>query len=292
MLIMAGTRQASAQLTSFQAMYFQNQYLANPAMAGMDKGLNLSTGYQREWTTIAGGPRLQNFTIDYNSGNRVGLGFIVNADQSGLIDRTRIMGTYAYHLPLSDNSKLNFGVSFGINDSYIDYGKLQGDPGDVSVQLFNQRRVYVDGDLGIAYTSNGFNVQVAMPNLGSIIFNKQVDNLDVDRSTFYTAASYLIPLSTNSGSFTLEPKVAFRGIKGFQSIVDAGANLVMTDYNFSVLGMYHSNESATIGVGFELKPVALVLSYTNNTGPLRSYANNTFEVGIKYAIVNIGKQLQ
>jgi hypothetical protein len=70
------------------------------------------------------------------------------------------------------------------------------------------------------------------------------------------------------------------------------ANLVMADYNFSVLGIYHSNQSATIGVGFELKPVALVLSYTNNTGPLRSYANNTFEVGIKYAIVNIGKQFQ
>jgi len=287
-LVIGGPKQASAQLTGLQAMYFQNQYLANPAMAGLDKGLNLNLGYQRQWTNIPGDPKLQNLTGDYNSGNKVGLGFIVNNDQSGLIYQTRIMGTYAYHLPLSDGSKLNFGLSFGVNDSYINNSQIQGDQGDLSVQLFNQRRIYMDGDLGIAYTSSGLNVQAALPNLGSIFFNTQGTNLDVDRATFYTAASYVISVSYFN-DITIEPKVAFRGIKGFQNILDAGANLVMAEYNLNVSGIYHTNQSATVGVGLNLKPVGILLSYTNNTGQLRSYANNTFEFGIKYAITSFNK---
>ena len=260
LLVIAGTRQASAQLTGLEAMYFQDQYLANPAMAGLEKGLNLNMGYQSQWTTIPGGPKLEDFTGDYNSGNRVGLGFIINSDQSGLIDLTRIVGTYAYHLPLSETSKLNFGVSFGLNDSYIDYSKVQGDQGDVSVQLFNERRIYMDGDLGIAYTSKGLNIQAALPNLGSVLFNTQNENLDADRSTFYTAASYIITVSNYSTDFTVEPKVAFRGISGFQNIMDVGANFAMAEYNFNVSGIYHTNQSATVGVGFDLKPVGFLFS--------------------------------
>lgn len=284
-LVIGGTRQASAQLTGLQAMYFQNQYLANPAMAGLDNGFNLNLGYQRQLTSIPGGPKLQDLTGDYNSGNKVGLGFIINNDQSGLISRTRGVGTYAYHLPLSNGSKLSLGLSFGVNDSYLNNSQIQGDQGDLSVQLFNQRRIYMDGDLGIAYTSIGFNLQAALPNLGSVFFNTQGTNLDVDRSTFYAAASYIIPVSYFN-DITVEPKVAFRGIKGFQSILDAGANLVMTEYNLSASGIYHTNKSATIGVGLHLKPVSILLSYTNNTAQLTSYANNTFEFGIKYTLLN------
>ena len=152
-------QKVQAQLSGMQTMYYQNQYLANPAMAGMEQGLNINLGYQQQWASVPGSPRIQNFTADYNPGNNVGLGLNVNSDNAGLINRTRVMGTYAYHLPLSDkDNRLNFGLSLGINDTYIDYTKVNGDQGDVSVQDFNQRSVYVDGDFGISYTSQKFTV--------------------------------------------------------------------------------------------------------------------------------------
>jgi type IX secretion system PorP/SprF family membrane protein len=280
------TKQASAQLTGLQSIYFGNEYLANPAMAGLNKGLNLNLGYQQQWTTISGSPKLQDFTADYNAGNRVGLGFIINNDQSGLISRTRIMGTYAYHLPVSETGKLNFGLSAGVNDTYIDYNRIVGDQSDVSVKLFNGRSVYVDGDLGISYTDKNLNIQASIPNLGSVLFNTAGTNLDVDRATFFTAVSYQMPLSTLNNDFTLAPKLVFRGIKGFQSIIDAGFNLMMNNYGFNVWSMYHTNKSFTSGVGVDLKPIGFLFSYTNNTGSLSAYANNTFELGIKYVLFN------
>jgi len=282
------TQKANAQLSGMQTMYYQNQYLANPAMAGLEQGLNLNLGYQQQWTSVPGGPKLQNFTADYNSGNRVGLGLNVNSDVAGLINRTRVMGTYAYHLPLNDkDDKLSFGLSLGINNTYIDYTKVNGDQGDASVQNYNQRNVYVDGDFGISYTSEKLNVQAAIPNLKSVFFNDDANsNLEVDRATFFSAVSYKAHLDNGISNITLEPKVAFRGVKGFDNILDAGAMLTMNDYKLNFSGMYHTNKSFTVAFGVGLENMSLVGAYTNNTGPLSVYANNTFEFGIKLKMFN------
>jgi type IX secretion system PorP/SprF family membrane protein len=285
-LMVTASNKANAQLTGLQSLYFDNQYLGNPAMAGIDKGLKVNLGYQAQWTTIPGSPKLQDGSVDFNAGDNVGLGVLVNADQTGLISRTRAMGTFAYHLPISETGKLHFGVSFGLNDTYIDYSKINGDQGDVSVSLFNQRRVYLDGDLGVAYTDGHWNLQASIPNLGSVVFNTQGTNLDVDRATFFSAASYKIDLGGSDGT-SIEPKAVYRGISGFSNILDAGANFAMPSYHFNVFAMYHTNQSATAGAGFDIENVRLLFSYTNNTGPLRSYANNTFEFGLR---VNIHKQ--
>ncbi|MBW4888968.1 PorP/SprF family type IX secretion system membrane protein [Mucilaginibacter sp. HMF5004] len=288
MVLILGIQQASAQLTGMQTMYYQNQYLANPAMAGMEQGLNINLGYQQQWTSVPGGPKLQNFTADYNSGNNVGLGLNVSGDNAGLINRTRVMGTYAYHLPLSDkDDKLSFGLSLGINDTYIDYTKVNGDQGDVAVQNFNQRSIYVDGDFGISYTGRKFTAQAALPNMKTLFFsNDNNNNLEVDRATFFTALSYKIHADNGISNYTLEPKIAYRGVKGFDNILDAGAQMTMNDYNINFGGMYHTNKSFTITFGVNLAAMDIMAAYSNNTGPLSVYANNTFEFGIKLKMFN------
>ena len=290
LLMVLGSQKASAQLTGLESVYFDNQYLANPAMAGIENGLNLNLGYQAQWTSLPGSPKLGNFSADYNSGNRVGLGFMVNNDDAGLISRTRIMATYAYHLPVSENHKLNFGLSAGINDAYIDYSKVNGDQGDPAVELFNQRRVYFDGDLGISYTGSGINLQAALPNIGSEIFNTTGTNLDVDRATFFTSASYKFALSADNDLYSLEPKVVYRGIKGFQNIADIGGNLSFNEFNLNLFALYHTNQSATAGVGLGLSQIRIMFSYTYNTGQLGVYGNDTVEFGLKYMISNKKKE--
>ncbi len=78
--------------------------------------------------------------------------------------------------------------------------------------------------------------------------------------------------------------MAFRGIKGFDNILDAGVNLDATNYNFNVSGIYHSNKSITFGIGLNLATTDLLFAYTSNTGALSAYANNTFEFGVKFKL--------
>ncbi|RKR82286.1 type IX secretion system PorP/SprF family membrane protein [Mucilaginibacter gracilis] len=283
--MLGATQGAKAQLTGFHSGYFQNEYLTNPAMAGMEKGLNLNLGYQQQWNTVPGGPKLQNATADFGAGNNVGLGINLNADQAGLLSRTRVMGTFAYHLPISgDGDKLNFGLSLGITSNHLDYSKIVGDASDIQAANYNNRGAYVDGDFGLSYTNKALTLQGSLPNLKSIFSQADGEDLEIDRATFFTAASYKITFDNPYNKLIVEPKVAYRGVKGFDNIFDGGVDLLMPTNHFDISTVYHTNKTITFGAGLDLPTMGLLFAYTNNTGAVSAYAPNTFELGIKFKL--------
>src|ERR1700744_5723346 len=160
--------QSQAQLDPFQSMFYQNRYLLNPALAGMDKGLNINLNYQQQWTAFPGTPKTDLLSGDYAVSDKVGLGLNVTDDQSGIIRTTKILGSYAYHLRLNEGNDehLSFGLSLGVNNSRIDLDKVSGDLSDDQIAIYNQLKPYVDGDVGIAYTNKNWLVSATAPNLG------------------------------------------------------------------------------------------------------------------------------
>jgi len=281
-LIIVGTNSANAQLTEYESMYFQNQYINNPAMAGLEEGMKLNIGYQRQWDEVPGNPILMNATFEYNGGNRTGLGLNVTSDRAGLINRTRIMGTYAYHLPIGAEEKLNFGLSAGAKFASIDYNKMIGDKDDVVLQNFN-KGAELDGDLGIAYTSRLLTIQASLPKLHNLFYENDngIQNY-ADRSTFYSAVSYKILLSNYDEDLNIEPLVAYRGIKGHKDILDMGARFNFPDYKMNISAFYHTNKTVSTAFGISLDNLGVFLAYSKYFGSLGAYANNTFEVGLNY----------
>jgi len=281
-LIIVGTNSANAQLTEYESMYFQNQYINNPAMAGLEEGMKLNIGYQRQWDEVPGNPILMNATFEYNGGNRTGLGLNVTSDRAGLINRTRIMGTYAYHLPIGAEEKLNFGLSVGAKFASIDYNKMIGDKDDVVLQNFN-KGAELDGDLGIAYTSRLLTIQASLPKLHNLFYENDngIQNY-ADRSTFYSAVSYKILLSNYDEDLNIEPLVAYRGIKGHKDILDMGARFNFPDYKMNISAFYHTNKTVSTAFGISLDNLGVFLAYSKYFGSLGAYANNTFEVGLNY----------
>lgn len=263
-----------------------NQYLANPAMAGLEKGLKLNLGARKQWSNMPGSPRTQSLSGNYAFTEKVGAGLSVYNDESGLLKRTRVMGSYAYHLPLNDEgNKLSFGISLGFMDERIMNEKISGDAGDASVGKFNQRETYLDGDFGAAYTGGKLTLQAAIPNMKSV-FKKDVES-SVDRSTFFSAASYKLGMDAALPGFVIEPKVVFRGVKGHDNIVDAGGNFSFSNNAFNFMAMYHSSQSATFGFGVELgKEASLLGMYTTETSAIKQQMGATFELGLKLNLFN------
>ncbi|TCC96257.1 PorP/SprF family type IX secretion system membrane protein [Pedobacter hiemivivus] len=274
-----------AQLNPLSAQYFTNQYLINPAFAGAGQGLKLNGAYRKLWSNVPGSPLTQNLTADYGF-NKVGLGLAVNNESAGLQRETRVVGSYAYHLPLNDNGQqLHFGVSLGFMSQRLENADIYGNPADPGVAQYNDRKTYLDGDFGVAYTSNKLNVQAAIPNLKRVLKKDDIETADV--ATFYTAASYQFNLSTGAEGVDLEPKVAYRGVKGFDNIFDAGAQLSIANKQVMLLGMYHSTKNATFGLGMDYKKRYLVSgTYTTQTSALSSYTNGSFELNLR---VNLSK---
>ncbi|HEY0897469.1 MAG TPA: PorP/SprF family type IX secretion system membrane protein [Sphingobacteriaceae bacterium] len=280
--ILGSAQTSQAQLNPLGSQYFQNQYLANPAMAATSEGLTLSGGLRKQWSMIPGSPVTGSLTGEYRLKEKVGIGMNLYNEEEGLIQRTRMVGTYAYHLPLNTGGQsLHFGVSLGFANERVMNENLNGDQGDQSVGRFNQRETFVDGDFGVAYTGNRLSVQAALPNLKSF-FGTDENNM-VDRATFYSAVSYKWFFGAGLNGATLEPKAAMRGVKGYKNLFDAGANLTLINNQLILSGMYHSSESATFGIGVNYKNALSILGmYTTETAALRGYTSGNFEVGVRY----------
>jgi type IX secretion system PorP/SprF family membrane protein len=271
---------AKAQLNPLSAQYFSNQYLINPAFAGAGEGLKLNGAYRKLWSNVPGSPLTQNLTADYGF-NKVGIGLNVNNESAGLQRQTRVVGSYAYHLQLSENNQqLHFGVSLGFMSQRLENADIYGNPADPTVGQYNDRKTYLDGDFGLAYTSDQLNIQAAIPNLKSVLKKDVIKLADV--ATFYTAVSYKIGISEGPEGMDVEPKVAYRGVKGFDNIWDAGAQFGLANKQVFLLAMYHSTENGTFGLGMDYKKKYLISgTYTTQTSALSSYTNGSFELNLR-----------
>ncbi|NLR79117.1 PorP/SprF family type IX secretion system membrane protein [Chitinophaga eiseniae] len=266
-----------ALLEPSSTQYFQNQYLANPAMAGIDTGLHLNGAYRRQWSGVDGAPVTQFFSADGALGKRVGAGLHLFNDVAGLINRTRVALTYAYHLPLNEkNDQLSFGLSLAINTQHLNTAKLNGDPNDPSVSLFNIRDNYFEVEYGMAYTNGHLNVQAALPNVRGLFTGKE---RTVEGGTiFFSAVSYRFTADNTVSSIV--PKVCFRGVRGYNNILDVGVNVGLLDNVANAMVMYHTSNSFTAGIGVNiLKTVAIQALYTTQTAGISTYVNGTYEIG-------------
>lgn len=266
------------------SQYFFNQYLANPAMAGLDSGIHINASYRRPWNAIPGAPITETFTVDANLKNRVGAGLNIFNDKSGLLHRTKVGLTYAYHLPLGMHAQaLHFGLSLALDIQRLDTKSVNGEINDPSLGLFNRRDNYFEGDFGAAYTDLHLTVQAALPNLISTFKN---DNKGISGlATYYTAVSY--KFYTGTEITKVEPKVAYRGVNGADNIIDAGVNIGLLDDWANVYGMYHSSGSVSAGAGFNYKSLfSMQAIYITQTTGYSTIMGNSFEINLR---VNIAR---
>ncbi len=276
-----------AQVLPLNAQYFQNRYLANPSMAGIDQGFNINGSLRKQWSNIPGAPVTQSITLDKQA-DKIGWGVNIYNEKSGGLQRTKAVGTFAYHLPLnSDSQKLNFGISFGTSQDKLDLSSItNSDINDPAIARFNDRGYYLDGDFGLSYTSENLTVESAIPNLRSV-FRKDDLNF-VDKPTFYAAVSYRFLLGSDMNSVTLVPKGVVRGIKGFDSLWDAGLNATFINDKLSAIMMYHSTKNITFGIGAAYKSFLHFTAYYNMaTAAIGGYTNGDFEINAR---VNIAKK--
>ena len=280
LLCISGT--VFSQLNPMGSIYYQNQYMANPALAGITKGWELNAAYKAQWTGIKGAPNMQGLTAAYGSENyRTGLGLTVFNDKAGIVRTTSVKATYAYHLQLNNNAtKIDFGLSAGILDENVDRPAVIGDPDDPSTANFNTRKLYLDADFGLAQRTNGLTLQGTLPNLKRLFKRDLLRNV-ADRMLFMAAVAYRFENEANQ--LEIEPKVAFRAVENYKDLIDAGINFGFSENRLMLSGMYHSSGSVTFGAGTTYKKQFTVLfQYTTNTTDLQRSSNGEAEIALRY----------
>ena len=273
---------AVAQLNPMAAQFYLNQYLGNPAYAGIDSGLNINLGFRSQWLSLPGGPKSQAITGEYRF-SKVGVGINLYNEKSGLIGQTRVVSSYAYHVALNDNNHyLHLGVSLGVLAERINYDEVNGAQGDANISQLNQRDSYIDGDFGAAYTTSRLSIQGAFTNIKNLFTNDY--RRAAEQATFYTAASYHFDLAEYAPQLYLEPKIGYRRVNGYASTWNAGTSIATIDNKLLAFAMYQSTRNTTFGFGVRYQALTIQGMYTTEPAPLRGTLGGSFELNLKISI--------
>ncbi|QJB36323.1 type IX secretion system membrane protein PorP/SprF [Chitinophaga oryzae] len=95
---------------------------------------------------------------------------------------------------------------------------------------------------------------------------------------FYSAAEYKFRFEGALESLT--PKVSFRGVRGYDNIVDVGVNAVFLDNLLNIMALYHTSKSLTAGFGVNISnTVTIQALYHAQTGGYNNPNNGAYEIG-------------
>lgn len=283
LLFVCFTMKVSAQLNPITSMYFINPYQSNPAMAGISKGWELNGALKAQWTAIEGAPVMEHFTAAYGgSGGKVGLGVNLYNEKAGLIARTSMKASYAFHLPLDDHDNmLSLGLSFGMLSERLDINHAKGDLTDETIYSFAGRGKYIDGDFGLAMNYNGFKLQASLPNLRGLLKRDQRQQI-ADRFLYFASVAYSINLDYDQ-QIKMEPMFMYRAVEGFRHLWDAGAQVSFSNGSLVGAAIYHSTGSVSYEAGTKYKEhLGIYASYTSDTRDLATKSNGEFGIAIKY----------
>ncbi|QHS56662.1 type IX secretion system membrane protein PorP/SprF [Mucilaginibacter sp. 14171R-50] len=309
---------AYAQQKPQYTQYIFNNYLLNPAVAGIENYTDVKLGYRSQWTGLEGAPVTAYFSInaplgtnftqgdatsfpsgDDNPYSRMysrdyraaephhGIGFMLVTDKAGPIDQTNLAVTYAYHLGITDKLNLAVGVSAGANQLHLNTSLItlenQNDP---VLNNINNNQWRPDASVGLwAYSSNyffGLSAQQILPQ-NQYITTGNNSNLSKTVPHYFITGGYKVYLTDD---VSLLPSALIKFIKPAPTTFDINAKLSFRD-RFWFGGSYRKDDSFGILAGFNLSSfINVSYSYDATTSALRTVSNGSHEIVVGIMLNN------
>lgn len=235
-----------AQQDPLYSQYINNPLVLNPAYAGSTNNLNLSASYRNQWGGYEGSPK----TINANghlslSNNKMGLGLLAVSDQIGSMNRTEVMAIYSYHVRLTSDKVLSFGLQGGVSNFQIDNSKVNPyDAGDPLFQgTMNETKPTVG--FGMILRNDKFFFGASVPRMLKSDVSILGEKAALYTQHFYAMGSYIFFLSER---LRLKPAALLKVVRGAPASVDLNASLIIHEnYQVGVL----TRDFNTHGVFFQ-----------------------------------------
>ena len=271
------SNKADAQINPLKSQYFANPFLFNPAKAGDGNTGNLATGISTQWDRVPGAPLIMSLTAEAPVSSRVGLGALVINDKAGVINRTVIMGTYSYKVPVSENSYLRFGLAAGYLSDYINLNDVvsRNINSDAAISNYNyQHENLLKAGFGAVFKIENLEIQSSWYKNNRLA---NQSNRTVDRSGITSQMKYSFG---DPSGIVVSPMLGHRQIQGLRDYMDMGVNVAFLP-NLDCSFIYHTNKTMTGGISYEYdKVLRLNCFYNSETPQIRGLTGGTFEMSL------------
>ena len=270
------------QQLPFASQYMFNDYILNPAVGGSLDYMPISLSIRSQWTGLKDAPKTQTLSAHKKFGNRVGLGAYLFNDVTGPISEKGLQLSYAYHLPMQNNTHLSFGLGAMLFAHSLKVNQLQFEEEDDDVISSNMsdNTFSPDANFGVLYYSDKFKVGLSIPQL----FQTKVYKNELDEKLNSLVRHYFLP-----GEYTFNineeldivPSLLIKYVSGAPLQFDVNARLLYKKKYW--LGFsYRDRESIVALLGLEFKDLKFGYSYDITLTDIRAHSSGSHELFLSY----------
>ncbi|MFC4261318.1 PorP/SprF family type IX secretion system membrane protein [Ferruginibacter yonginensis] len=325
LLLVYVSSEVNAQAKPAYSQYILNNYILNPALAGIENYTDIKISNRNQWTGIGGAPnttyvsvqgplgksdyrtnatsfavpgenpRGKQFWQDYTAPDpHHGIGFYAVTDKAGYINRWTVSATYAYHKPIGVRTTLAAGFNLGMSGINLDATKATFPNGDtqdpaIGVATGELRKVKPEIGAGLWLYSAKYFAGISVLN---IVPAKAKFTTNNKYGTYYTP-NYFATVGyrfTAGENFTVVPSVSLQYWQPQLLGVHTNAKLQYRDQAWVGASYRYSDfiagYSAMAGYNFS-NTVNVSYSYEVATNTrLRTYTGNTHEFVIGFTLGN------
>lgn len=304
-----------AQQRPHYSQYLQNMSVINPAVTGINNGIDFRMGLRNQWLGVADAPRTSYLSLStpvflgndmskyglsdlgvvdpathddaigyLSSPSHHSLGLLVLNDKTGPISRLVSNFNYAYHIQISDMFNLSAGFGVGINRTTLNASVLRFEESDDPVVGMSDKynKVLPDLNIGVYFYSANFYVGASMQQIvpNELQFS-DMNSLGKEVAHYFVTSGFKIWISEEIG---ILPSVMVKKVAPLPMAFDL--NLKATYQNrFWIGGSFRKGDAISAMFGFKvLDKVTLGYAYDYTISDIKQISSGSHELtfGLKF----------
>lgn len=287
-IIIAGSSGVHAQQMPQYTQYMFNDFVINPAIAGVYNYYQIRTNHRFQWVGLMD-PPMTNSIGFYGPHAKLDMGYggYIYNDVTGPTSRAGITGSYAYNIAITGDIRLSMGLSASMMQFRIDGTQLN--PADVSdPTLLNivSTSYLPDAGLGLYLYADEFYVGLSVAQLlnNSIKIFDNKDGVNRLKTHINLIGAYRFWINED---WLIEPSVMVKGTAPKELSFDLTARVEWQKMLWSAVS-YRYRDAIGIMLGYSFDETLFFgYSYDISISAIRTYQTGSHEIMIGYRFNDI-----
>jgi type IX secretion system PorP/SprF family membrane protein len=292
---LAGFMNLSGQQLPHFSQYMFNDFVLNPAIAGIHDYYQIRTNHRFQWVGMTD-PPLTNSIAFYGPHSSLDMGFggSIYTDVTGPTSRTGISGSYGYNIAINNDMRLSMGLSLSMLQFRVDGTQLSPkDPSDMFIQGVVSTNYVPDASIGLYLYADQFYAGISafqLLNNKLNIIEETIEAIDERtglnrlKSHLYLTGGYRYQVDSD---WILEPSAIIKMTSPRQFRFELNTKVEWMEMVWLAAG-YRFHEAITIMAGYNYDD-KFYFGYAYDIGitDLRKYNMGSHELMIGYRFNDI-----
>lgn len=281
-----------AQQDPQYTQYMYNMSVLNPAYATDDRDvINAGLLYRAQWVGSVGGPTTGTLFAHSKLTDRLEGGISIIHDEIGdVVKQTNAYIDIAYVLPMTETSKLSFGIKAGATFFNTDFnGFVYSDPLPDPAFAENISRTFPNIGAGLFYFTEDYYLGFSVPNLlesKHLDENSGIVTQGSERVHFFFTGGYVFNFNDK---IKFKPAFMMKHVNDIPISLDLTANVLIND-SVEIGAAYRFDDSISGLVNFPITPLLRIgYAYDHTVSNLGRFNSGSHEIFLLFNISKLGK---